>query len=156
MKLNVAKLCYGLTNIVFRKLFKHYEKLVQLLYRYCDKSPSRNKNFVSTNKISKKAGIEPFLYCAICHEIQSLSKYFVNDCLWKHCLASNSPPDPFKFDLFDIFRRSNAFESFNLKSEQIVCEKALKFVLIDNYFPDLFIVSGNTFLLLTHPRPLQI
>ena len=38
-------------------------------------------------------------------------KYFVNDCLWKQALASNSPPDLIKFDFFDSFWNSKAFDT---------------------------------------------
>ena len=44
---------------------------------------------------------------------------------------------------FDSLCKSKAFDtaliySFNLKLEQLIFKKALKFVLLDNYFPDLF------------------
>ena len=38
-------------------------------------------------------------------------KYFVNDRLWKQFLASILPPDSFKFDLFDNFGNSKAFDT---------------------------------------------
>ena len=38
-------------------------------------------------------------------------KYFVNDCLWKQFLASNLPPDPFRFNVFDNFSNFKAFDT---------------------------------------------
>ena len=63
-------------------------------------------------------------------------KYFMNDCLWKQVLASNS--DLFRFDLFENFRNSKPFDSFNLKLERLICKRTLKFLLLDNCFRDLF------------------
>ena len=62
-------------------------------------------------------------------------KYFMNDCLWKQFLASNS--DLFKFDLFENFRNSKPFDSFNLKLERLICKRALIFLLFENYLRDL-------------------
>ena len=62
-------------------------------------------------------------------------KYFMNDCLWKQFLASNW--DLFKFDLFENFRNSKPFDSFNLILERLICERALIFLLFENYFRDL-------------------
>ena len=63
-------------------------------------------------------------------------KYFMNDCLWKQFIAFNS--DLLKFDLFENFRNSKPFDSFNLKLERLICKRALIFLLFDNYFRDLF------------------
>ena len=38
-------------------------------------------------------------------------KYFVNDSFWKQFLASNSIHTPVKFDLFDNFSNSKAFDT---------------------------------------------
>ena len=38
-------------------------------------------------------------------------KYFGKDCLCKQYFASNSPPDPFKFDLFNNFGNSKDFNT---------------------------------------------
>ena len=41
-------------------------------------------------------------------------------------------------------RNSKAFDTvFNQKSEELIWKKALKFVLLDNYFPDLFFKGVN-------------
>ena len=62
-------------------------------------------------------------------------KCFMNDCLWKQFLASNW--DLFKFDLFENFRNSKPFDSFNLKLERLICKRALIFLLFENYLRDL-------------------
>ena len=64
-------------------------------------------------------------------------KYFVNDYLWKKFLAPNSPQTTSNLICLAIF--VTLFDSFNLKLEQLICKKAQKFVLLDSYFPDLFI-----------------
>ena len=38
-------------------------------------------------------------------------KYFANNCLWKQCFASVSPPDALKLDFFDSFGNSNALHT---------------------------------------------
>ena len=65
-------------------------------------------------------------------------KYLLNDCLWKQFLASYFVTDPFKFDLLDYFHKFNAFDSFNLRLEQLICKRAVKVVFLDNFFPYLF------------------
>ena len=60
-----------------------------------------------------------------------------NDCLWKQFLASYSSQTPSYLICLTICR--NSWHSFNLKLEQLIYKKALKFVSVDNYFPDLFI-----------------
>ena len=62
----------------------------------------------------------------------------MNDGLWKHILASESPQTPSNLICLTIFVILGPWHSFNLKLEQLICKKALKFVLLDNYFPDLF------------------
>ena len=54
---------------------------------------------------------------------------FVNEGLWKQFFTSNLK-DLFKFNLFDT--------SFNLKLDELIFKKALKSVVLDNYFLDLF------------------
>ena len=48
------------------------------------------------------------------------------------------PPNHFNFDFFDNFNNSNAFHSFNLNFEQLICKKVLKFTLLANCCSDLF------------------
>ena len=50
---------------------------------------------------------------------------------------SNSPQSPSNL-IFDNFGNYEAFRSFNLKLEQLSCQKVLHFVLLDNCFTDLF------------------
>ena len=66
-------------------------------------------------------------------------KYFVNDCLWKQFLASNSPQTSSNLICLTIFCKNKVFlrQGFNPKLEQLICKKALKFVLLYN-FSDLF------------------
>ena len=78
---------------------------------------SRNENLVSTSK-----------------NLEFVSN--VNDCLWKQFLASYSSQTPSYLICLTICR--NSWHSFNLKLEQLIYKKALKFVSVDNYFPDLF------------------
>ena len=67
-------------------------------------------------------------------------KYFVHDCLCKQSFAFNSPPGPFKLDLFNNFSNFclTIFKSFHLKLKKKSCKKVLQLVLLDNYFSDLF------------------
>ena len=57
-------------------------------------------------------------------------KYFVNNCLWKHFLASN-------LNSLTMLVTLRPFTSFNLKLEQSSCKKVLKFALLGNCFSDL-------------------
>ena len=59
--------------------------------------------------------------------------YFFHDCLWKRFFDSNSPQSPSNL-IFDNFSNYEAFHSFNLKLEQLSCQKVLHFVLLDNCF----------------------
>ena len=69
-------------------------------------------------------------------------KHFVHDCFWKQFFVSNLPPALLNFFFFFFFLtilvHSKAFNSFNLKLGQLICKKELNFVLLGNYFPDLF------------------
>ena len=67
----------------------------------------------------------------------------MNGCLWKDFFSSNLPPDLFKLNLFDNYDNSKAFHIFNLKLEQLSCEKVLKFALFCNSFSDIFTEVGN-------------
>ena len=64
--------------------------------------------------------------------------YIFHDCLWKQVFASDSPQSPSNLIFLDNFGNYEAFHSFNLKSKQLSREKVLNFVLLDNYFTDLF------------------
>ena len=65
-------------------------------------------------------------------------KYFVNYCLWKQFLASNSLQNSSNLICLTIFVTLNLWHSFNLRLQQIICKEALKFVLLDNNFPGVF------------------
>ena len=66
-------------------------------------------------------------------------KYFVNDCFRKQFFASNSPQTPSNVISSKILGTICCLSHiFNLKLEQLSCEKVLKFALFGNYFSDLF------------------
>ena len=65
-------------------------------------------------------------------------KYFGQDCLRKQFFASNWPPGPFKFDLTILLSLRTLIKFFNLESEELICKTLRKFLLLDNYFSDLF------------------
>ena len=43
--------------------------------------------------------------------ITRVSLKYLNDCLWKSFFDSNSPPEPFKPNLFDNFGNSKVFHT---------------------------------------------
>ena len=64
-------------------------------------------------------------------------KYFVNGCLHKQFFASNSPGTLSNFIWLTDFLTLRFLTMFNLKLEQLICKKILKFDLLNKYFPDL-------------------
>ena len=65
-------------------------------------------------------------------------KYFVNYCLWKQLFASKSSQIISKLTCLTIFVTLRIFTQFYSKIRATIYKKALKFVLLDNYFSDLF------------------
>ena len=65
-------------------------------------------------------------------------KYFVNHCLWKQFIDSNSSFTTSSLIYLTIFVNLRPRHSFILKLEQLICKEVPKFVLLDNYFSDLF------------------
>ena len=63
-------------------------------------------------------------------------KYFMNDRLWKQFFASKSPQTPSNLPCLTIFKR--LWQSFKLILQQLFFKKALKLVLLDIYFRDLY------------------
>ena len=69
---------------------------------------------------------------------------FVHDCLWKQFFASYSPQPPLNLILWTILVTMRLFTQFHFKiaklqkSCNLSCKKVLNFVLLDNYFTDLF------------------
>ena len=66
-------------------------------------------------------------------------KYFVNGCLCKQFFASNSPQTPSNLNFLTNFVTLRFVALFQPKIRATKLQNALKFVLLDNYFPDLFI-----------------
>ena len=55
------------------------------------KSSRQDEDFVKTSKKTPEKQKSSFPHSALFHRETRVSlKYFVNDCLWKHCFASNS------------------------------------------------------------------
>ena len=60
-----------------------------------------------------------FFHSALFHiKTRVCLKYFVNNCLWKQFLASNSPQSSSNLICLTIF-----VNSFNIKLEQLICKK---------------------------------
>ena len=53
-------------------------------------------------------------------------KYFGQDCLHKQCLTYNSPPDTFKFDVFNNFGNSKDFNTVLTKIRATNWRKSVK------------------------------
>ena len=53
-------------------------------------------------------------------------KYFVNDCLWKHCFASNSPQTPSNLISLIILVTLSSFTQFEPKIRAIKLQKSAK------------------------------
>ena len=68
----------------------------------------------------------------VCH------KYLVNDCVWKQFLAYNLPQTPSNLFRLTNYMALRPLTQFYVKLQQLICEKALKFVFLDNYFPVFF------------------
>ena len=64
--------------------------------------------------------------------------YFVNECLCKQFFASNSSQTPSNLILLTIFVTLSPLTLFQPKTRATNLQKALKFVLLDKYFPDIF------------------
>ena len=65
-------------------------------------------------------------------------KYFVNDCLWKHFFASNSPQTPSNLIYLTILVTLRPFTHFKPKFGAIKLQKSATFALLGNCFSDLF------------------
>ena len=63
--------------------------------------------------------------------------YLWKHCLWKHFLGSKLPQTPSNLIWLTIFEIQGFWHSLNLKLEQLICTKALEFILLDNHYPDL-------------------
>ena len=64
-------------------------------------------------------------------------KYFVNDCPWKHFLASNSVQPPSNLISLSVLVLKGLSDSFTLNLEQLSCKNVLKFALLGYCFCDL-------------------
>ena len=56
-------------------------------------------------------------------------KYFVNDCLWKHFIASTSPQTPSNFISLTILVTQRPFTEFYLKIRAIKLQKSAEICL---------------------------
>ena len=65
-------------------------------------------------------------------------KYFVNGCLWKPFLASNSPQTPSNFISLTISLNLRPSTLFELKIRAAKFQKGPKVASIGNCFSDLF------------------
>ena len=98
------------------------------------------KPFSMLAKISWKTEIEIFPQCPISPQNWSFSQTFSPwlYLIWKQLLASNLPQAPSNLICFPILGTLNLSWCFNLKLEQLICKKVLKFVSLDNCTSDLF------------------
>ena len=71
-------------------------------------------------------------------KIRAYLKYFVNDRLWKQFLASNLSQIPSNLICLTNFVILVSLRQFKPKIRATNLQKALKLVLLDNYFLDLF------------------
>ena len=102
--------------------------------------PPPNGNFVSACKIIlKNRNWTIPVVCYFTWKLGSVS----TPCEWLSLdtVSCFSPsPDSSNFVCLTIFEILwGLWHSFNLKLGQLICKKALKCVLLDNYLPDLFI-----------------
>ena len=65
-------------------------------------------------------------------------KYFANDCLCKQYFAANLLQTPSNLMLLINFFTLRPLTLFHAKIRATKFQKVLKFVLLDNYFPDLY------------------
>ena len=65
-------------------------------------------------------------------------KYFVIDSLWKEFLASKLPQTLSNLTALTLFINLGPLTQFQLKLEQLIFKKVLKFVLLGNYFFNFF------------------
>ena len=72
-------------------------------------------------------------------------KYFVNGCLCKQLFTSNLPQTPSNLILLTNFVTLRPLTLFQPKIRATKLQKARKFVLLDNYFPDLFTEVQNSY-----------
>ena len=98
-------------------------------------SPTKMKILSVLTKLAWKTQIELCRRALFHMKTRVCLKYFGNHCLWKQFLDSNSPHTTSSLIRLTIFVK---LKPFNLKLEQLICKKVPKFVLLDNYFPDLF------------------
>ena len=87
-------------------------------------------------KIHEKQKLN-FSRCAIFHvKTKNSLRFFVDDCLWKHFLASNSPQITWNLIFLTIFVTRMYFAQFQLNIIDIKLEKSARFVVLDNCFSD--------------------
>ena len=65
------------------------------------------------------------------------AKYFVNDCLWKPFVDSNSSQTPSNLISLTILVTLSLLHSFEINLEQLSCKKGLKFALLESSCCDL-------------------
>ena len=88
----------------------------------------QNENFFNTSKKRKKEKFN-FSRSFLFHmKTRVYLKYFVHDCTWKQGFASNLPQTYLNLICLTIWH------SFNIKFDNLICKKLLKFVFAGNYF----------------------
>ena len=65
-------------------------------------------------------------------------KYFVHDCIWKHFFASNLPQTLLNLLCLTLLGTLRPLTQFLSKISATAFQKSVKFVILDNYFSDLF------------------
>ena len=100
--------------------------------------PSKLKYFLIIAENCGKIEVKIFPYFALSQETESLSNIFFHDCLWKQLFGSNSSQSSSNLILWTNLVTMRFFTQFQLKLEQLSCKKVLNFILLDNYFADLF------------------
>ena len=63
---------------------------------------------------------------------------FFHDCLWKQFFVFNIPQSPSNLNLWTISLTMRLFRQFQFKINAIKLQKELYFLLVDNYFTNLF------------------
>ena len=129
-------------NLRFQEIKKYQEK-PKTPWNYCLmlSPPLKTKNLIvlRERKTTGKQKLNSSRSAPVHMETRVCLKYFANDWLCKLIVVLTFL-NPFKFNLLDNFVRTLIqFYSFTvLNLEQLIRKKGLKFLLLDNYMPNLF------------------
>ena len=130
----------SLNNLRLRILGKQEisEKSQNFIKSKCSTQPDfQNKNFANNSKNLLKIEIELFLNTLLHLKTRVCLKYFVHHCLCKQFLVSKPPQATSNLICLTILVTLRPVTQFSFKSRATKLKK-LKFVLLHNYFSDLF------------------